>query len=136
MRAGFDFIEHTADIKMRTYGPRIEHVFVEAVHAFCAYVTKGKRIQKDKRKEFTLEGADKQDMLYAFLDELVYLLDAEDFIVADAAVIIKDHHLKAVVYGDTASKYKELSHVKAATYAEMYVKQTGDGWEGQAVLDV
>ena len=136
MKAGFEFIEHAADIKMRTYGPRIESVFVEAVHAFCAYVTKGKRIQKDKRKEFTLESADKQELLYTFLDELVYLLDAEDFIVADAAVIIKDNNLKAVLYGDAASNYRELSHVKAATYAEIYVKQVKEGWEAQAVLDV
>lgn len=135
-KLGFDFIEHAADIKIRMHGLRVEQVFVEAAHAFYSYVSKGKRIQKDMRKEFTLEGEDYQELLYAFLDELVYLLDAEDFIVVDAAVIIKDFQLKAVLYGDVASRYNELSHVKAATYADMYVRKNADGWEAQAVLDV
>ena len=136
MKAGFEFAEHAADIKLRTYGERVEHLFVEAVHAFCAYVTKGKRIQRKERKEFSVEGADMKELMYTFIDELIYLLDAEDFMAVDAAVIIKENGLKAVVYGDKASLYKELSHVKAATYADMYVRQTDKGWEAQVVLDV
>ncbi|HLC54417.1 MAG TPA: archease [Candidatus Nanoarchaeia archaeon] len=136
MKAGFEFIEHTADIKLRMYGERAEHLFVEAVHAFCAYVAKGKRIQKKERKEFSVEGVDMQDLMYSFLDEIIYLLDAEDFIAVDAAVILKDNRIQAIVYGDKASSYNGMSHVKAATYADMYIRQTDKGWEAQVVLDV
>ena len=76
-------------------------------------------------------------MLYSFLDELIYLLDAKNFIVAKVKVKIKNNNLEAEVYGDNASKYKDLDHIKAATYSEMYIKQKKDKtWEAQVVLDV
>ena len=82
-----------------------------------------------------VEGQDYESLLYAFLDELLYFLDAEHFVTARATVEVEGTKACAMLYGDDAGEYK-LKHVKAATYAEMYVKETLRGWEAQVVLDV
>ena len=81
-------------------------------------------------------GNDKEAMLSSFIEELIYLLDADDFVVAKAKVSVKGKKLNAEIFGYDSKNYEELDHVKAATYAEMYVKKTSKGWEAQMVLDV
>ena len=48
-----------------------------------------------------------------------------------------DGKLEGEVFGDDAVNYKDLDHIKAATYSEMYIRQKKDkSWEAQVVLDV
>ena len=133
----FTFLEHTADIKFKAFGKTLNDVFESCALAFSDYVSRGSKIRAVKKKTIRLEGKDNESLLYQFMDELVYLIDAEGFVVSDAEVKVKDMKLEAVVYGDKVGNYKELDHVKAATYAEMHVKPLKNGlWEAQVVLDV
>ncbi|MDO8459597.1 MAG: archease [Nanoarchaeota archaeon] len=132
----FEFFEHTADIKFRAYGKNLEEAFENSASAFSFHVSRGGKIKSNKIKEINLEGADLEALFYGFLDELIYLLDAEGFIVVKAKLSIDENKLKGKLYGDEVKKYKDLDHVKAATYAEMYLKKVKTGWEVQAVLDV
>lgn len=134
----FEFLEHTADIKFRVFGKTLAEIFENSALAVSEYLTRGKKIKLKKKKQFSLISSenDLNLLLYKFLDELIFFLDAENFLVSKAKVSIKNGHLKAVVFGDRASDYKDLDHIKAATYSEMYVKKTENGWEAQAVMDV
>jgi SHS2 domain-containing protein len=136
----FEFLEHTADIKFRARGSTLNGAFAEAAHAFSYYVSRGKKIQMKKKKKFSLEAIDYGNLLYNFLDELIYLIDAEHFIVGKATVKIDETSspmkLTAVLEGDDTSHYSDLDSVKAATYAEMSIREIADEWEVQAVLDV
>lgn len=134
----FEFLEHTADIKFRVYGKTLAEIFENSCLAVSNFIAGGKKIDSRKKKSVSLisSSTDLNLLLYKFLDELIFFLDAENFIVTKAKVSIKNGHLKAVVYGDKASDYKDLDHIKAATYSEMYVKKTENGWEAQAVMDV
>ena|SRR3989338_2069872 len=133
--AKFEFLEHMADIKFVARGATPEEVFVSSAHAVSEYISSGVRVKDKLVTEIIVTGKDYESLLYAFLDELFYLLDAEGFLVKRAEVHIKNMKANAVLYGDTAKNY-EIQHVKAATYAEMYFKTTMNGWEAQVVLDV
>jgi len=137
----YTFLEHTADIKFRVYGKNLNGVFENCALAFCEIIGRGEKIRNVKKKKIKLEGEDKESLLYNFIDELIYLLDAKSFLVCKAKVKVKCEKkglkLEGEVYGDSAGNYKDLDHVKAATYAEMYVKQKRSGeWEAQVVVDV
>ncbi len=133
----FKFLEHTADIKFQARGKTLNEVFENCVLAFSSYVSRGEKIKSLKKKTIKLEGEDNEAILYRLMDELIYLIDAKDFVVSKAEVRIKGNKLEGEVYGDKTGNYKELDHVKAATYAEMYVKQLRNNkWEAQVVLDV
>lgn len=132
----YKFLEHTADIKFRAYGKTLDEVFENAVLAISDYLSRGKKIKTAKGKVIEVSGNDLESLFYNFLDELIYLLDAELFIVAKAKITIRGHNLKAELFGDNSKNYKDLDAIKAATYAEMYIKKTPQGFEAQAVLDV
>ncbi len=133
----YKFLEHTADIKFQLYGKTLDEVFENAVLAIAEYISRGKKVKATKGKVINVSGNDMESLFYNFLDELIYLIDAERFITAKAKVTILGYNLKAELFGDNTKNYKDLDHIKAATYAEMYIKKISDGnWEAQCVLDV
>jgi len=133
----FEFLEHTADIKIRIYGKSIEEIFENAVLALSNYISRGQKIKSKIVKKIKVNGADMENLLLNFLDETIYLFDARNFIISKAKVRIKDKKLDVELFGDRASNYKELDQVKAATYHEMYIKKLKAGrWEAQFVIDV
>ena len=132
----YKFLKHTADIKFQVYGKTLNEIFENAVLAVSEYISRGAKIKSAKGKVIEVAGTDIENLLYNFLDELIYLLDAENFIVVKSEVFIRGNNLRAELFGDDVSNYKGLDPIKAATYSEMYVKKTADGWEAQVVMDV
>lgn len=131
----FEMLDHAADIKFRIVGATINEIFENSIEAVAYYIGGGEKIASKKGKVIEVSGNDIESLLYKFLDELLYLVDAERFIAVKGNVLLRGNNLKAELYGDDTDNY-QLEHIKAATYAEMYIKKTGEGWEAQFVLDV
>ena len=141
MAEKYKFLEHTADIKFRVYGRTLGKIFENTTLAFCEIISRKKKIRADKKKKIKLRAEDLEGLLYSFIDELIYLLDAKNFLVCKAKVKVKESkgesRLEGEVFGDNAGRYDDLDHIKAATYHEMYVRQKKDkAWEAQVVVDV
>lgn len=132
----FEFLEHTGDIKFRVYGKTLNEIFENSALAISKIISEDRKVIQKKKRKISISGKDSEALLYSFIEELIYLLDAENFIVAKAKVNIKGNRLSAVLYGDNVKNYKNLDQIKSATYAEMYVKKIKNGWEAQAVVDV
>jgi SHS2 domain-containing protein len=148
----FKFLEHTADVKFQAFGKTIEKAFGNSALAMAETMTKGEKVAPPgvpsaggTEKSFFVKGKDNESLLYGFLEEFLYLLDAEDFILSKVKkILIKDNVLKAIVIGDKASKYKFTNDVKAVTYNEMFVRveksrakrKEEDKFICQVVLDV
>jgi len=132
----FKFLEHTADIKFQAFGRSMEQVFENSALALKETIFE-KQIQEKKEKEIKAKGKDFESLLYNFLEEFLYLLDAEDFLLSKIKEIkIDDFKLKAIVVGDKASNYKFTNNVKAITYNDMFVREEKGKWIAQVVLDV
>lgn len=131
----FRFLEHTADIKFQAFGKSIEEVFENSALAMFNTMYEGK-IKKKIKKKISVEGKDNENLLYNFLEELLFLLDSEEFFTSETKVKIEDKILKAEILGDKAENYEMDVDVKAVTYNEMFIKKIKDKWIGQVVLDV
>jgi SHS2 domain-containing protein len=134
----FEFLDHPADIKFKAYGNTLNKLFENVALAVSSYLGSGNKIEPRKCKTINVSAEDNESLLYRFVDELIYLLEVEKFIVSKVEVTLRGYNLKAEVYGDDSKKY-EIKQIKAATYAEMYVKKVKSGeehWEAQMVLDV
>jgi len=140
MSMKYEFLEHTADLKFRAYGKTVGETFENSVLAFAEIIGKGGGIAERVKRKGEVFGSDKKNLLYNFLDELIYLLDAEGFVASRGELKVgKDGEklvLKGVLFGDEASRYKDLDHIKAATYSEMRVGKVKGQWFVQAVVDV
>ncbi|MEI6849747.1 MAG: archease [archaeon] len=130
-------LEHTADIKYSILGKSLNELFENSALAFSSYISGNTKINKKLKKEINLNADNKESLLYGFIDELIYLLDAENFAVSSAKIkISKDEKsLSGVLLGDL-TKNNNLKHVKAATYAEMFIKKSGKSFSAQIVLDI
>ncbi|MBU0466694.1 MAG: archease [Nanoarchaeota archaeon] len=132
----YTFLPHTADIKFKAYGKTLNQAFENAALAISKILAKENKVKTNITKDIELEGIDQKSLFYNFLEEIIFLFDAEHFIVSKASIKITKYKLTAKLKGDNASNYQGLDHIKAATYAEMHIKKTQKGWEVQAVVDV
>jgi SHS2 domain-containing protein len=133
----YEFLEHTADVKFRADGATIEEMFVAAADAMNETVRGDIKILESKERSFEVEGKDLVSLLYNFLEEFLFLLDAEDYLVAKIKEIeIEGNKLKCVVVGDAAENYKFTNDVKAVTYSDMFVREENGRFVCEVVLDV
>ena len=135
----FNFLPHTADIKFQAFGKTIEECFENSGLATAHSIFDGK-VKNKKVKKIKVKGNDLRSLLYNFLDEIIYLFDAESFLVGDLKVKINEDKnvLEAELKGDDVKNYdsKKMDHIKSVTYSEMFVEKVEKGWVCQVVLDV
>lgn len=133
----FKFLEHTADIKFQAFGKTLEKAFENSALALQKSIIQEK-IKTKKTKKISISNTnDKESLLRNFLDELIYLFEAENFIFSKITKLkIKENELNAELIGDKSQNYNFLNHVKAITYNQMFVKKIKGLWVCQVVLDV
>ncbi|MBT4651749.1 archease [Candidatus Woesearchaeota archaeon] len=133
----FEYLEHTADIKFRAYGKGLEKVFINSALAFRKSMVK--KVRGRKKQHIIVEGKDLENLMYNFLEELLFLIDTSGFILSRVKKInidLKKFKLEAELVGDRVSKYEFMTEVKAITYQELIVREEDGKWVVQVVLDV
>ncbi len=137
----YKFLKHTADAKFQAFGKNLEEAFSNAAIAMFEVIIKTRKIEKNITKKIEVKAKDKESLLYKWLEELLYLLDTEFFVLNNVKNIkIKkeeDYTLKAEVTGDTfKEKYERFGAVKAVTYEEMFIKEEKGKVIVQVILDI
>ena len=69
----YEFLEHTADTKFKSYGNDLNEVFENAALAFTEVITDPESVKKEVKKEFTVQAEDLKSLLYDFLEELLVM---------------------------------------------------------------
>jgi len=135
--SGYEFLPHTADVKVRAWGASVEEAFVACAMALKETMAGEINVAGRLRRKIEVTGQDREAILYAFLEEFLFLLDAESFLFAAVEEVrMETGGLTAEITGDDARRYQFSNDVKAVTYNEMYVRQEGGKWVAQFVLDV
>ncbi len=126
----FKFLPHTADIKFQSFGEDLEECFKNAALAMTNIICKEKT-KPLKKQKIKVYGKDIKNLLYNFLEELLFLIDVYDLLLSDIKLKIigtgeqlkkRKYELEAEVYGDDIKKYTTDLAVKAVTYNEMFIK--------------
>jgi SHS2 domain-containing protein len=79
----YKFLEHTADVKIKVEAGSLEKAFSESAFAMKEVILKGKRkIKEEIKKKIKVRGKDNQQLLYNFLEEFLFLLDSEGFLLS------------------------------------------------------
>ena len=136
----FEFLPHTADVKFLAYGKTLEEAFENAALATFATMTDIKKVKAKKKKIVSVQAHDYSSLLYSFLEDLLFLLDTENFCLSKITVSLsqKDDSLflEAESYGDNVKNYETHTLVKAVTYHEMTIQKLKKLWVIQVILDV
>ena len=141
MNKKFEFLEHTADTKIKAYGKSLEEAFVSVVIATTQVMTDVNKVYCIKSKSINVKSKTEKSLLYDFLDEILFLFDTEGFLVAsvDDLVIEKNdnYELSCTLKGDFVHEgYEVHTAIKAITYSEMEITKNDDGVIIQIVHDL
>jgi SHS2 domain-containing protein len=135
----FEFLEHTADIKFKAYGNTLEQAFENSALALIECMKDKVEIKEKTQKTIKIKATNLEQLLYKFLEEFLFLLDSEDFVLSKIKEIEIDEikfELKADLSGDNALNYEFANTVKAITYNELFIKKEKHKYITQVVLDV
>ena len=137
----YKFLSHTADAKFQAFGRTLEEAFCNAALATASLMWDTKKIEKKKEHQIEIEGRDLKQLLNCFLEEIIYLLDSQMFLLGSAGKVRIEkegsrYSLRALFRGDEYSnRYKIYGDVKAITYNEMKIEKS-DHFMVQVVVDV
>lgn len=130
-----------ADTCFEAYGQNLNLLFSNACLALEEVMVDTKSLRGNTAKKLALEAETLPDLLFKFLEELVYLKDGEQFLVKKAIVHIinaKPVRLTAELHGDMIdyTSQKLRTDVKAVTYHMFELKKLPEGWKARVVVDV
>ena len=136
----FEFTgKRIADAEFRAYGKSLEEAFKNAALAMCSIMFDYKKVKPALKKEISVEGTDLQSLLYNFLEEILFLLDTENFLLHEIEdlKIKNEKNLTAVLVGDSAiENYEIFGEVKAVTYNDMKIEKQDSVYVVQVVVDI
>jgi SHS2 domain-containing protein len=156
----YRILEHTADGKFRAFGRTLEEAFGNAALACASLMWGWEAVERRIAFPVEVRGRDFEQLLYRFLEEILYLLDTRNFLlgaVKDLKIVEEEasaedlpesegeaagevppaYRLTARFVGDDdPARYEFHGDVKAVTYNEMKVERGCEGWLVQVVVDL
>lgn len=138
----FEIIDHTADIGIVAYGKTKKEVFINAAKGMFEIIAGENRDLKENfYAKIKLEAKSLEDLLIAWLNELLYLSEVK-LVILNKFIIkeLSDGQIKAEVGG---TKINHLSirvkrEVKAVTYHRLEIKKDEESglWSAQVIFDI
>jgi len=133
----FQLIEHTADIGIIAYGQDLAEAFGNAAYGLFSIMTDMRRVKQIEARAVELEAKSPEDLLFDWLNHLIYLFDAQQLLFKRCDVQEFDgRRLKAVCHGEKADpvRHHMKIDVKAATYHMLSVDK--DKNQVQVIFDI
>jgi len=141
----YKFLEGVAmaDIAFEATGPTLAKL-AEA----CALATTNtqvkdlKSVKHTKSKKIRLSAPDPEKLIFSFLQELIFLKDADQLLFSKFEIGVTEkegkYELAAVCYGEKLDmkKHELLVDVKAVTMHHYTVRKEKKGWFARIILDI
>ena len=137
----FEFLEFaTADVCFKAYGRTLEETFANAALAMFDVMLEPENVRPRIVKKINLKGEDLESLMFEWLNELLFYVDAENLAFSRFEVHIDKNRmtLSAKVSGECIDQARHMIKidVKACTYHSMEIKQINGIWAAQVILDV
>jgi len=127
----YRFVEHTAELEVELEASSAEGVLEDALHAFAELAVSGEGELVERRVELT--APDVPALLAAWLDELLFLADAEGLLPESAEISVDGTTVSGVL---RARPGEPRPLVKAVTLHRLRFRSENGVWRGRVVLDV
>ena len=139
MTAGYELVDHTADIGVHAWGHTREEVFELAAEGMFSLICDPMTIGTTQTVDVEVDATQPDLLLAAWLNELLFRFEATRIIFETFEVTeLSDTRLKARVGGEPLdpSRHAVCGGVKAATLHNLSLQPSPGGWDGFVLLDV
>lgn len=138
LMSDFKLIEHTADVGIMAWGRDLKEAFVNAARCLFSIMIDANRSSERELRRVVVTATDREALLVEWLNELIYLFDAESlFFTGFDITYLSDILLEANCYGEKVDPtvHGIKTGVKAATYHMLEIKEE-NGFRAQVLLDI
>ena len=128
MEKGFELLDHTADAGIIAEGKDLRATFTNAAAGMLSLFVEPAEVREVEHRDVEVTAADTEALLVEWLNELVYVFDAEGFITGRCDITqLTPTRLRARVYGEKVNRarHRLKTGVKAATYHRLKIWQNG-----------
>ena len=136
----FEIIDTTADIGIRAFGTDWSSLYANAAMGMLNLITNIEKIEGRLTREISITAPDRETLLAGWLNELIYLFDAEMLLFCRFEIVkISKSQLKARCYGEKAdlSRHEIKRGIKSATYHKLKVEKMKDGsFKAEVIFDI
>lgn len=127
-----------ADVAFNATGDTLDELFKSCALAVMEVMVDLKSVSKVETRVIELSNDDNEKLLFEFLEEIVYLKDADYILFCDFDVKISNGKLRCVCYGEKIDyeKQKTKVDIKAITYHHFKLAKIMGKWEATVIVDI
>ena len=131
-------IETAADLGMDVQSDSLSNLFACAAWQLFKLMTDPEDLQTTTTLHVNLWSDSLETLLVDWLNELIFLVESRSVFLCRFVVEIQNHNLKAVVCGESidCDRHVRKTGIKAATYHDLTLRITGEGYRARVILDV
>ncbi len=129
-------LDHTADLALRVAGVDLADLFATAARGMASLLVEPEAVTLSESALVTLSAPDVETLLVDWLNELLYLGErgkALSVYTAFEFATLTPTSLRATAYGGAVDHYEAV--VKAATFHNLEIRKTPEGYETEIVFD-
>ena len=138
MEKEFEILNHTADVGIIAYGSDTKEAFANAAKGLFSLITDLDDVEEIEHRDIELTAPDQESLLVGWLNELIYLFDAEQMLFKRFDITrLSQTQFKARSYGQKvdSARHKLKTGVKAATYHMLEIDES-NGSKVQVLFDI
>ena len=135
----FELLEHPADIGFRARGRDLAELFANSAKALVWIMLDPEHIEPKQPIQFSARAGDYESLLVSFLNEVLYLVDSRRLALATFEIIrLSETHVNCIAKGEPRDikKHPPKLVVKAVTYHQLKIVQSGEEWIAEVYVDV
>jgi SHS2 domain-containing protein len=140
---GHRFLEHTTDAYIEAWGPNLERAFAQAAEGFYETMLNLDAIQPVVENSVQVDGHDKEELLYNWLEQLLLEFDIKEMVYAsyDLSIAFNEPTLFKLRARMRGEKYDREKHgakteVKGVTYHLMTIQESAKEARVRFILDL
>jgi protein archease len=134
----YETFDHTADLGLRVRAATLAELFADAARGLFSLIVDLDQVRPLVERHFEIAGTRRDDLLFDWLNELLYTFESQRLLLAEFLVDVHDQGLRATARGEPFDEHRHpLDHeVKAITYHGLKVEPTDDGWLAEVIVDI
>jgi SHS2 domain-containing protein len=134
MSIRYQFLDHPADIKIRSFGKDLPELFANSALGMTAYLYGEKDIALTNEESIVVEAENLESLLVNWLAEILYLsaVNKRAYLKYNIQELTRTKISAKISSGKTIAK----DEIKAVTYHELTITETKNGWEATVVYDI
>jgi SHS2 domain-containing protein len=138
-KMGYELLDHTGDLGIRVWAEDVKGIFHEAARALFAIITDLEKVTVRVKRKIMVEAATIDELLVAWLSELLYLYEVEGLLFCDFAFTeIGEKSVTGIAMGEEFDEGRHAirTSIKAVTYHQLEMKEKDGRWHAQVIFDI